>query len=99
MGRLRLTRSPLCDKIGERQGRFYLHIKAGTEVFQDEEGAELPSVDAARNEAVKTARELLCLAIRAGKATIPEAVVIADETGEPLEVVPLAAVLPEPLRR
>ena len=68
-------------------GRFYLHIKNGDEEFPDEEGIDLPSIDAARREALQSARELLCNAIKTGKPTLPEALVIADENG-PLEVVP-----------
>lgn len=79
-------------------GRFYLHIKAGGDVHYDEEGIELPSIDAARKEALLSAREILAGAIKAGEPTVPEALVIADENGETLEVVPLASVLPEPLR-
>jgi len=79
-------------------GRFFIHIKAGDEVFPDEEGADLPSVGAAREEALRTARELLANAIRGARAKVPEAIVIADEGGRTLEVVPLASVLPEPLK-
>ena len=77
-------------------GRFYLHIKAG---HYDAEGVELPSLDAARKEALLSAREMLAGAIKAGKSTVPEALVIADEDGQTLEVVPLASVLPKPLRK
>jgi hypothetical protein len=42
---------------------------------------------------------MLADAIKAGKPTVPEALVIAGENGETLEVVPLASVLPEPFRK
>jgi hypothetical protein len=80
-------------------GRFYLHIKAGGDLHCDEEGIELPSVDAARREALQTARELLADAIKAGKPTVPDALVIADKDGRTLEVVPLTSVLPESLKK
>jgi hypothetical protein len=80
-------------------GRFYLHVKEGDEVFPDEEGIELPDVEAARREALLSARELVSQAIKAGRTTFPEAFVIADEAGRPLEVVSLAAVLPEALKK
>jgi hypothetical protein len=79
-------------------GHFYFHVKVGANLFQDEEGTELPGVEAARQLALQTARELLCNAIKARKASVPEVVVIADEIGHPVEVVPVVAVLPEPLR-
>ena len=88
----------MCKMVGA-MGRFYLHIKAGGDLHYDEEGIELPSIDAARKEALLSAREMLARAIKAGKTTVPEALVIADEDGRTLEVVPLASVLPEPLKK
>jgi hypothetical protein len=41
----------------------------------------------------------LANAIKAGKPTVPEALVSADEDGRTLEVMPLASVLPEPLKK
>ena len=80
-------------------GRFHVLIKEGGELFNDEDGIEFPSVDAARREALQSARELLANAINAGKPTVPEALVIADEDGRALEVVPLASVLPKTLKK
>jgi hypothetical protein len=80
-------------------GRFYLHIKAGGDLHYDEEGIELPSIDAARKEALLTAREMLAGAIKAGKSPVAEAMVIADENGQALEVVPLSSLLPESLKQ
>ncbi len=80
-------------------GRFYLHIKDGDEIFPDEEGIELPNIESARKEALQAAREMLSEAIRGGKPKVAEAFVIADKAGRTLEVVPLAAVLPEPFRK
>jgi len=58
----------------------------------------LPDCDTAKQEALHSARELLSNAIGAGKPKVPEAFVIADEAGQMLDVVPLAAVLPETFR-
>ena len=80
-------------------GRFYLHIKAGGDLHYDEEGVELPSIDAARKEALLSAREMLAGAIKAGKSPVAEALVIADENGQALEVVPLSSLLPESLKK
>jgi hypothetical protein len=41
----------------------------------------------------------LAEAIKNGKREVPEAVVIADEAGQPLGIVALAAVLPKPLKK
>jgi hypothetical protein len=78
--------------------RFYLHIKDGDVLYPDEEGLDLPDVEDAEKEALHCARELLADAIKAGKPRVPEALVIADETGHTVAFVPLIALLPEPLR-
>ena len=80
-------------------GRFYFHLKEGDELIPDEDGTDLPDVAAATREAVLTARELLANAIKGGKERVPEALVIADEAGQTLEVVPLVAVIPASLKK
>jgi hypothetical protein len=80
-------------------GRFYLHIRAGDEITPDEEGVDLPDLSAAQREAELAARELLAQAIMSGKPEVPEAFVIADEAGRSLATVPLATVLPRPLKK
>jgi len=80
-------------------GRFYFHLRAGDQIVPDDEGVDLPNLSAAQREAILAARELLAEAIKSGRPEVPEAFVIADEAGRPLGIVPLAAVLPKPLRK
>ncbi len=80
-------------------GRFYFHLRAGGELTPDEEGTDLPDFSAAQREALLGARELLAEAIKSGKKNVPDAFVIADEEGRMLDIVLLAAVLPEPLKK
>ncbi len=80
-------------------GRFYFHLQAGDQIVPDDEGVDLPNLSAAQREAILAARELLAEAIKSGRPEVPEAFVIADEAGRPLGIVPLAAVLPKPLRK
>jgi hypothetical protein len=80
-------------------GRFYFHLRAGDELTPDEEGVDLPDFSAARSEAIEAARELLAQAIKDGRPEVPEAFVIADEAGQELGTVPLATVLPRPLKK
>jgi hypothetical protein len=80
-------------------GRFYFHLRAGDELTPDDEGIDLPDFSAAQREALEAAREVLAEAIKTGRSEIPEAFVIADETGQELAVVPLEAVLPERLKK
>jgi hypothetical protein len=78
---------------------FYFHIREGDELIADDQGQDLPDVSAARREAVLCAREILAAAIGAGQAGVPDAIVISDEAGRALDVVPLAEVLPEALKK
>ena len=79
--------------------RFYINIRDGGRIIQDEEGIDLPDVEAAKTEALNCARDMLADAIRAGRPRVPEALMIVDEAGRHLAIVPLVAALPEPLRR
>jgi hypothetical protein len=79
-------------------GRFYFHLRHGDELISDEEGRDLPDVSDALREALLAARELLAEAIRAGNDQIPDVVVIADEAGREVDRIPLAGVLPNPLK-
>ena len=80
-------------------GRFCFHVVEGAELLNDVEGLDLRDALEARQMAINSARELLADAIRHGKNRIPEAIVIADEQGHAIETVPLAIVLPEPLKK
>ena len=79
--------------------RFFFHLKKGDELILDDDGTELPDIAAAMLEALLAARELLADAIQAGEQKVAEALVIADEAGRTLEVLPLIEVLPESLKR
>ena len=79
--------------------RFFFHLRTGDELIPDEEGTDLPNFSAAQREALLGARELLAEAIKSGKQRVPDAFVIADESGRALDTVPLAAVLPQSLKK
>jgi hypothetical protein len=93
------TRVIFLDDNEVAMGRFYFHLRAGDKLMPDEEGIDLPDLSAARREAIEAARELLGEAIKSGRPEVPEAFVIADEDGRELDAVPLAAVLPENLKK
>ena len=78
--------------------RFYFHAQEGDQLHKDQHGTDLPDLSAARQEAILAAREVLCHAIKAGQPKVPEAFVIADEAGRMVDVLPLAAVLPDSLK-
>ena len=79
--------------------QFYFHVFEGAELLTDVEGAHLRDALEARQMAIRSAREILADAIRAGTNWIPEAIAIADEQGHAIETVPFAIVLPEPLNK
>jgi hypothetical protein len=80
-------------------GRFYFHIRRFDEqVILDQEGSDLPDGDAARQEALLSARQILAEAIKSGKEDTPEAFVIADSDGRELQTVPFNSVLPKSLK-
>jgi hypothetical protein len=80
-------------------GRFFFHLRAGDQWIPDEVGEDLPNFSTAQREALRAARELVADAIKAGEPVVPDALVIADETGRALDTVPLTSVLPQSLRR
>ena len=77
--------------------RYYFHIKDGADLIKDPEGTELLTVDDARSQALKSARELWADAIKSGRDLGADAVVIADEQGS-LTFVPMAEALPKRAR-
>ena len=79
-------------------GRFYFHVRDGDELIYDEEGQDLPDVSQALREALLAARELLANAIKSGKEQVPDAVVVVDESGQAIETLPIALVLPKLLK-
>jgi hypothetical protein len=75
-----------------------MHLKDGAELLRDPEGTDLRDAAEAKRIALLSARELLADAIMGGKSRVPEAVVTADKRGRAIATVPLAVVLPEPLK-
>jgi len=79
--------------------RYHFHFKIGDTLEADDDGQDLPDLSAAVREAELSARELLAHAIKDRKPELPEAVVIADDSGAELYSLPLAAVLPDRLKK
>jgi hypothetical protein len=75
--------------------RFYFHMRTGERVDRDTDGAEMPNLEAARAEALQSAREILAEAIKAAKSDLLDCLVIADEEGQELATVSLKDALPK----
>jgi hypothetical protein len=76
--------------------RYFLHLKhADQSVIEDWEGSELPSLQAAQEEAMRGIRYLVAEAIKFGRDINVEAIVVTDHQGRHLHSVPVKEALPE----
>jgi hypothetical protein len=78
--------------------RFYLHIKDGGRIIPDPDGIELPTVEAARREAIASAQEILAEKLKAGDVVDGQEFDICDEAGNVIERVPFRSVIKLPGR-
>ena len=65
-------------------------------MISDPDGEELPSVEAARQEAIKAAQDLLAEKLRAGEIVDGQEFDICDEPGNVVERVPFRSVIKLP---
>jgi len=61
--------------------RFYFHVYNDV-VAIDEEGLELPDLEAAREQAMDSARELVCESIHKGHLNLDHRIEVEDDTHE-----------------
>jgi predicted O-methyltransferase YrrM len=73
--------------------RYFLHIRDGDELIPDEEGSDLPDLDAAREEAIQGARDILAEKIRTGDPLDGEKIEICDAQGHVLAVIPFRSMI------
>ena len=74
--------------------RYFLHLRyADQSVVEDPEGLDLPSLQAAEEEALHGIRDLVAADIRGGHEVTLNAIVIADNQGRHLATVPVRAAL------
>lgn len=63
--------------------RYFFHVRDGSNLLPDEEGEELSSLDAARDLARESAREILSEAALSGRATdLNQQIEVTDEAGQ-----------------
>jgi len=70
--------------------RFYFNVRSGLAVIEDEEGTELPSLTAAKTEALSDARSLMSAAILEGDDISGRSIEIRNEAGDVLFILPFA---------
>lgn len=73
--------------------RYYFHIRDGERLSKDPEGADFENLDAAREEAVKSARELLSQRVRNGEEVDGQAFELTAEDGTVIDKVAFRDVL------
>lgn len=62
--------------------RYYFHVKQGDDMLADEEGDEFPDLDAVRECALLSARQLFGDEIKDGKPFEDQTVIVKDDAGE-----------------
>ena len=67
--------------VPARVPQFFFHIRGGEIECDDEEGMDLPDKDAARQEAVRSARDLLAAAVLEGRLPLHESIVVTEGGG------------------
>ena len=77
--------------------RFFLHIEDGTQRIEDTEGSELPDLAAARQEALKAARQLWAAAILDNRDISMRRFLIVDADDGVIDTVAMDEALPAAL--
>jgi hypothetical protein len=73
---------------------FYFHIQKPNEpLLKDDEGIDLDSRDAVREEALAAARSLIAEAAKEGRDAKGNAFVVTDHQGQEVMTVPFAAAI------
>lgn len=69
---------------------YYLHLHECGKVVRANEPLDLPSLEAARNAAIKGARDIMCSELAAGRLCLSCHIEIEDEKGAIVLTVPFA---------
>jgi hypothetical protein len=72
---------------------FYFNVRSGENFDVDDEGIDLPSVEAARSEATKSAREMVAELVLYDQRIDELRFEITDETGNLIMTVPFRDVI------
>jgi hypothetical protein len=70
--------------------RFFFHVYDDA-VALDDEGAELPDIEAVRARALAGARDLACEQLRKGKLNLRHRIEVEDEGGKPVLTLPFGS--------
>jgi hypothetical protein len=67
--------------------RYFFHVYEDL-VAEDDEGIELPDVDAARDEAIRAGRELIAAQVAGGRLRLFHRIEVLDERGRTVLAIP-----------
>jgi len=67
--------------------RYYFHVREGNRVMEDPDGGAFLDLQAARDEALAAAREMLAERLKAGRVLDGQQIDICDEAGATLATV------------
>jgi hypothetical protein len=77
--------------------KFFINFRNGDKIMKDLDGIDAPSLDKAREAALKSVRELVTENIRSNSDQPVLAAIITDESGKELLTISAKEVLPQPL--
>ncbi|HEX3674652.1 MAG TPA: hypothetical protein VHU87_10295 [Rhizomicrobium sp.] len=77
----------------EDMPRYYFHIREGGNLVEDEEGAEVPDLEAAKSEARASARDLAIDEIRNERRVNGRVIEVADGYGKTLATIAIRDVV------
>jgi len=75
--------------------RFYINFQNNDHIAQDDEGIDVPDLEAAQKAALISAREIVADNVKANSKKPLRAVIITDENGQNLMTISAKDVLPE----
>lgn len=73
--------------------RYYFNLHECGRITHDDEGSELPTIDAARNRAVREARAIMCAEVLEGRLCLGCSIEVLDDRGRLAANVPFTEVL------
>ena len=77
---------------------YFFHVQLNRDLIRDTSGVDLPNIESAWSLALRSARELVAEAVRFGRNTDFEAILVADAQGSPIIHVAAGDVVPTSLR-
>ena len=73
--------------------RFYFNLREGSDYISDEEGLDLPDLDAATDAALRGARDVLAGEVLKGRLPLSTVMEVSDEQGSRVLELPFGQVV------